>query len=161
MSLLNGTTASASSFQVGGGSTWLNHSFSVSFKLLGAVLAEALTESSKSISQQNPMLSHSLANGSSSMKAFGNFSFPYYKITIISECVKTSSNEITVTLIVQVYYVHHYMVYIMLPCWAVEADGDLSCPLLSCFPPFVFETAARQVYNYRLYNAHSEHMQSW
>ena len=85
MSLLNGSTASASCFQVGGVSTQLSHSFNVSLRQLGAVLAEALTESSKLTSpKQSPTFSHSLASGSSSLKAIGNCSFPHDEVAAIS-----------------------------------------------------------------------------
>ena len=81
-SLSNGSTASASSFQVGGGSARLSHSFSVSLRQLGAVLAEALTDSSKlSSPKHSPMFSHSLASGSNSLKALESCSFPHNEVT--------------------------------------------------------------------------------
>ena len=85
MSPLNGSTASASSFQVGGGSTRFSHSFNISLRQLGGVLAVALTESSKlSSPKHSPIFSHSLANGSSSLKAFDKCSFPHDEVTPVS-----------------------------------------------------------------------------
>ena len=67
----NGSTASANSSQVVGGFTRLSQSFNVSRRQLAAdVSMEALKELVMSSSpKQSPMFSHSLASGTSILKA--------------------------------------------------------------------------------------------